>query len=145
MSRHQTKHTEDSTHQNLAQPKVRIDKWLWAARFYKTRSMASDMVDGGKVKCNDLRVKPSYGVRVGDVLCLVVGWDEWVVEVKALSDKRGNATMAQSLYQETEESRTLRAQRAETRRLMKDPALEIKARPTKRDRRVMDAVQWDPS
>jgi ribosome-associated heat shock protein Hsp15 len=138
--------TRHSTHppETFAQAgKVRIDKWLWAARFYKTRSLATDMVDGGKVKCNDERVKPAHGVRVGDMLTIALGWDEMVVEVKALSDRRGSATIAQGLYQETAESKTIRQQRAETRRLLKDPAVEIKARPTKRDRRIMDGLQWD--
>ncbi|HEX4916630.1 MAG TPA: S4 domain-containing protein [Limnobacter sp.] len=122
--------------------KVRIDKWLWAARFFKTRSLATEMVDGGKVKCNDERVKPSHGVQVGDVLTVPVGWDDIVLVVKGLADKRGSATIAQALYQETEESAVRRAERAANRKLMKDPALEIKARPTKRDRRAMDDFKW---
>nr|WP_306173525.1 S4 domain-containing protein [Limnobacter humi] len=122
--------------------RVRIDKWLWAARFYKTRSLATEMVDGGKVKCNDERVKPATAVQVGDVLSIPVGWDDMVVTVTGLSDKRGSATLAQALYQETVESKAERARRAENRKLIKDPALGIKARPTKRDRRAMDDVQW---
>ncbi|HEX4880683.1 MAG TPA: S4 domain-containing protein [Limnobacter sp.] len=122
--------------------KVRIDKWLWAARFFKTRSLATEMVDGGKVKCNDERVKPAYGVQVGDVLTVPVGWDDMVLVVKGLADKRGSATIAQGLYQETEQSAARRAERAANRKLMKDPALEIKARPTKKDRRAMDDFKW---
>lgn len=138
-----TRHASHPPETHAQAAKVRIDKWLWAARFYKTRSLASDMVDGGKVKCNDERVKPAHGVRIGDVLTIAVGWDDMVVEVKALSDRRGSATIAQGLYQETAESKATRLQRAETRRLLKDPAVEIKARPTKRDRRIMDGLQWD--
>jgi ribosome-associated heat shock protein Hsp15 len=122
--------------------KVRIDKWLWAARFFKTRSMATEVVEGGKVKCNDERVKPAYGVQPGDVLTVPVGWDDMVLVVKGLADKRGSATIAQGLYEETLESARRRAERAANRKLMKDPALEIKARPTKRDRRVMEDVKW---
>lgn len=139
MTRQKTQALESSAHST----KVRIDKWLWAARFYKTRTLATDMVDGGKIKCNDERIKPAYTVRVGDVLTIPVGWDDMVVVVKAIADKRGSATIAQGLYQETDESKQLRQQRAETRRLTKDPARDIKARPTKRDRRVMDGLQWD--
>ncbi|WP_370262009.1 RNA-binding S4 domain-containing protein [Limnobacter sp.] len=127
---------------NAPGAKVRIDKWLWAARFFKTRSLATEMVDGGKVKCNDERVKPAYGVQVGDVLTVPVGWDDMVLVVKALADKRGSATIAQGLYEETPESAAQRAQRAANRKLLKDPALEIKARPTKRDRRAMDDFKW---
>ena len=146
MKRSRSKQTEAPlTSPALACPKVRVDKWLWAARFYKTRSLATDAVDGGKVKCNNERTKPAYGVQVGDVLSILVGWDEMVVEVKALAEKRGSAAIAQGLYQETEESQMKRRQRAEHRKLMKDPALDIKARPTKRDRRVMDDVKWGPT
>ncbi|WP_288106740.1 RNA-binding S4 domain-containing protein [Limnobacter sp.] len=122
--------------------KVRVDKWLWAARFFKTRSLATDCVESGKVRCNDERIKPAYGVQVGDVIKLPVGWDEIVVQVTGLADKRGSAAIAQTLYQETEESRQERKRRAENRKLMKDPSLEIKARPTKRDRRAMDNFRW---
>lgn len=122
--------------------RVRVDKWLWAARFFKTRSQATEVVDGGKVKCNDERIKPAHGVQVGDVLTVPVGWDDVVLVVTGLADKRGSATIAKGLYQETEESAKKRAERAANRKLMKDPALEIKARPTKRDRRVMDGFKW---
>jgi len=100
------------------------------------------VVEGGKVKCNDERVKPAYGVQVGDVLTVPVGWDDMVLVVKGLGDKRGSASIAQGLYEETIESAKKRAERAANRKLMKDPALEIKARPTKRDRRVMEDFKW---
>lgn len=139
--------SQNNKQQVAANPasKVRIDKWLWAARFFKTRTLATDMVDGGKVKCNEQRVKPAYGLAVGDVLVIPVGWDDMVVTVKALADKRGSATVAKTLYEETAESAKLRAERAENRRLLKDPSLEIKARPTKRDRRAMDDFRWSDS
>jgi ribosome-associated heat shock protein Hsp15 len=117
---------------------VRIDKFLWAARFFKTRSLATDAVDGGKVKLNGERVKPAKGVKPGDRIVLPMGWDEADIVVLALSDKRGSATLAQTLYRETPESIARRAERAEMRRLTREPAQDIKARPTKRDRRQLD-------
>ncbi|MDX1668654.1 MAG: RNA-binding S4 domain-containing protein [Limnobacter sp.] len=122
--------------------KVRIDKWLWAARFFKTRSLATEQVEGGKVKCNGDRVKPAYHVQVGDQLVVPKGWDEVTLHVTALADRRGSATVAQSLYQETEESRLKREERARNRSLLKDPSREIKARPTKKDRRILEDFRW---
>ena len=84
--------------------KVRVDKWLWAARFYKTRSLASDACDGNKVAINTLTAKPAKEVKAGDMVRFAVGWHEWEVEVLALSDKRGSAAIAQTLYRETEAS-----------------------------------------
>ncbi|GIZ50903.1 RNA-binding S4 domain-containing protein [Noviherbaspirillum aridicola] len=117
---------------------VRIDKWLWAARFFKTRSLATDAVDGGKVKLNGERVKPARGVKVGDRLEIDNGATEWEVLVRDLSDKRGSATIAQGLYEETERSLADKARRAEQRRLYQEPGEAIKGRPTKRDRRQLD-------
>jgi ribosome-associated heat shock protein Hsp15 len=122
----------------MSDTSVRIDKFLWAARFFKTRSLATDAVDGGKVKLNGERVKPAKGVKPGDRIAVPMGWDEADIEVLALSEKRGSATLAQTLYRETPESIAQRAQRAETRRLTREPAQDIKARPTKRDRRQLD-------
>jgi ribosome-associated heat shock protein Hsp15 len=90
---------------------VRIDKWLWAARFFKTRSLAQDAVGGGKVKVGDERVKPARELKAGDVLAIRVGEYEWIVTVKALTDRRGPAEVARALYEESEESRTRRAAR----------------------------------
>lgn len=117
---------------------VRIDKWLWAARFFKTRSLATDAVDGGKVKLNGERTKPARGVKVGDRLEIDNGATEWEVIVRDLADKRGSATIAQGLYQETEHSIAERDRRAEERRLFREPGESIKGRPTKRDRRQLD-------
>jgi ribosome-associated heat shock protein Hsp15 len=117
---------------------VRIDKWLWAARFFKTRSLATDAVDGGKVRLNGDRVKPARGVKVGDTLEIDNGSTEWEVLVQDLSDKRGSATVAQALYAETEESIAKRQQQAEGRKFFREPSADIKGRPTKRDRRQMD-------
>jgi ribosome-associated heat shock protein Hsp15 len=120
---------------------VRIDKWLWAARFFKTRSMATDAVDGGKVRLNGDRVKPARGVKVGDTLDIDNGSTEWEVVVHGLSDKRGSASIAQTLYAETEQSAAKRQQQAEQRKFFREPSSLIKGRPTKRDRRQLDKSQ----
>ncbi|HEY8607205.1 MAG TPA: RNA-binding S4 domain-containing protein [Noviherbaspirillum sp.] len=117
---------------------VRIDKWLWAARFFKTRSLATDAVDGGKVKLNGERVKPARGVKPGDRLEIDNGATEWEVVVTGLADKRGSATIAQGLYTETENSIAERQRKAEQRKLFREPGEAIKGRPTKRDRRQLD-------
>ncbi|MBU0594633.1 MAG: RNA-binding protein [Gammaproteobacteria bacterium] len=116
-----------------AEGKVRIDKWLWAARFFKTRSLASQAVDGGKVHCNGERIKPARAVRVGDKLHLRQGPYEIMVIVRALSERRGPASEAALLYEETPESVAARAVLKEQLRV--EPTFENKGRPTKRDRR----------
>ena len=117
---------------------VRIDKWLWAARFFKTRSQASDAVDAGKVRIAGDRIKPARNVRCGELLRIDNGSTEWEVEVCALSDKRGSAEVAQKLYAETEQSVLKRQQESDRRKFFREPSLEIKGRPTKRDRRLLD-------
>lgn len=117
---------------------VRIDKWLWAARFFKTRSLATDAVDGGKVRVNRERVKPARSVKVGDTLAIDHGSTEWEVVVRDLADKRGSAAIAQTLYEETEHSIAERQKKAEQRRFFREPSEEIRGRPTKRDRRLID-------
>lgn len=120
---------------------VRIDKWLWAARFFKTRSLATAAVEGGKVKLNNERTKPSRNVKEGDVLEIDNGSTEWQVIVKALAEQRGSATIAQTLYSETEESAQRRRQESEKRKYFREPGASIKGRPTKRDRRALDRSQ----
>lgn len=117
---------------------IRIDKWLWAARFFKTRSLATDAVDGGKVRLNGERVKPARAVKQGDTLEIDNGSTEWEVVVQGLADKRGSATIAQTLYAETERSIAEREKKAEQRKYFREPSESIKGRPTKRDRRQMD-------
>jgi ribosome-associated heat shock protein Hsp15 len=117
---------------------VRIDKWLWAARFFKTRSLATAAVDNGKVRLNKDRVKPAHAVRAGDRVEIDNGAVEWEVLVRAVSDQRGPAATAQALYQETEASVARRQAEAERRKYFKEPAAAIKGRPTKRDRRLLD-------
>lgn len=119
---------------------VRIDKWLWAARFFKTRSMATDAVDGGKVRLNGERIKPARGVKTGDLLEIDNGSTEWEVQVEGLSDTRGSASVAQTLYTETERSIAERQKKAEQRKLFREPGEAIKGRPTKRDRRQIDKL-----
>ncbi len=117
---------------------VRIDKWLWAARFFKTRSLATEAIERGKVKINGDRCKPARNVRHGDLLDIDNGSTEWQVKVLALSDKRGSATVARELYVETEESIQRREANAAHRKLFTEPGESIRGRRTKRDRRQLD-------
>lgn len=117
---------------------VRIDKWLWAARFFKTRSLAADAVDRGRVRIDGEPVKPARNVKVNDKLVIDNGSDRWEVIVAALSDKRGSAPVARELYFETEESIAKRENDKTARRLFPEPSLDIKGRPTKRDRRAIE-------
>jgi ribosome-associated heat shock protein Hsp15 len=117
---------------------MRIDKWLWAARFFKTRSVAQQAIAAGKVKLNDSRTKSAHELKTGDALAIRIGDFEWQVTVKALSDKRGPAEQARKLYEETEASRAERAKRMDLRRWGAEPAAALKGRPTKRDRRLIE-------
>ena len=120
---------------------MRLDKWLWAARFYKTRSIASDAVDGGHVEVNGERAKPAKHTKPGDELRIRVNQNTYVVHVRALAERRGPASEAQALYEETADSRAQRERLAEQRRLAPTPAYEEGGRPTKRDRRDMSRVK----
>lgn len=118
---------------------LRIDKWLWAARFYKTRSLATEEVAKHRVQVNGQDVKPAREIKPGDTLQLRQGQTERTVVVKAISDQRGPAPVAQLLYEETPDSLHARTQAAEQRRLSPEPAQSIEqGRPTKRDRRQLD-------
>ena len=117
--------------------RVRIDKWLWAARFFKTRSLASQAVDGGKIQLNGQRVKPAKDVKPGDELLIRVAELEWTVSVVALSERRGPAEAARKLYIESEASQARRQAAIEMRRLQAVPVREERGRPTKRDRRLI--------
>ncbi len=121
---------------------LRIDKWLWAARFFKTRTLATDAVDGGKVRLNGERVKPARGLKIGDTLDIDNGSTEWEVVVQDLAEKRGSATVAQTLYTETEASIAQRQAKAEQRKFFREPGEAIKGRPTKRDRRQIDKSSY---
>jgi ribosome-associated heat shock protein Hsp15 len=120
---------------------VRIDKWLWAARFYKTRSLATDAVSGGRVHLNDARVKPSKEIRCGDTVVVSVGPVRRTVEVTGLSDRRGSAVVAATLYTETAESIAVREQAALERRQARPIGADFGARPTKLDRRRLEALR----
>jgi ribosome-associated heat shock protein Hsp15 len=120
---------------------MRVDKWLWAARFYKTRSIASDAVDGGHVEVNGERAKPSKQIKAGDELRVRVNQNTFVVRVRGLAERRGPASEAQLLYEETADSRVERERLAEQRRLAPSPAYEEGGRPTKRDRRDLTRVK----
>ncbi len=119
----------------MKEEKVRIDKWLWAARFFKTRSLASKAVSGGHVHLNGGRIKPSRPVQEGDRLQIRRGEEEFTVDVLGLSSRRGSATVARTLYQETEESVIRRESAREQRRLLHVAAIRPEGRPDKRDRR----------
>ena len=116
---------------------VRIDKWLWAARFFKTRSLATDAVSGGKIRLNDLPTKPSRDVKIGDRLDIFNGETRWQVVVQALAEKRGPASEARQLYAEKPESIAAREAEQLKRKFTHEPAAEIHGRPTKRDRRAL--------
>jgi len=115
--------------------KIRLDKWLWAARFYKTRSLAKEAIEGGKVHYNGQRSKPGKVVETGAKLTLRLGWQEKVVIVDALSDKRRGAPEAQKLYHETEDSMKRREELAWQRKTMQAAQLPPARRPTKKARR----------
>ena len=123
---------------------MRVDKWLWAARFFKTRSLAQQAIAAGRVKLNDARVKSSHELKTGDALAIRVGDFEWQIVVSVLSDKRGPAEQARKLYQETEASRAERERRMNLRRWGAEPARELKGRPTKRDRRKFEEFTGPP-
>jgi ribosome-associated heat shock protein Hsp15 len=122
---------------------TRIDKWLWAARFFKTRSLATDEVNKGHAQVDGKDVKPSREVRVGDVLTVWQAKVPRTVVVRGISDQRGPAPVAQELYEETAESITKRQAMAELNRMAAEPAHAIEhGRPTKRDRRALQKG-WD--
>ncbi len=125
----------------MAEGRVRIDKWLWAARFFKTRSLATQAVQGGRVQVEGLRVKPSRDVQVGETVAVTVGETTTTVVVRALADKRGSAPQAALLYEETDESRRARERRRELRRMAPPPGADLAGRPSKRDRRRIDAIR----
>ena len=121
--------------------RVRVDRWLWAARFFKTRSAASAAVIGGRVHVNGARVKAAKDVGIGDVLDVTIGPQKRTVRVTGISDRRGSATAAALLYEETPESIRSREQARLEWRLARPPGADFSERPTKRDRRRLDALR----
>ena len=120
---------------------MRLDKWLWAARFFKTRSIASHACDLGRVESNAQPAKPSREVRVGDRLRVQTPVAEFHIDVLALSEIRGPAAAAQTLYQETQESREQRLRLAEARKAMAELGVLPEGRPSKRDRRKINKIR----
>jgi len=127
-----------ATQPSAPAPAVRLDIWLWAARFFKTRSLARQAIEGGKIAVNDAAAKPARGVHVGDRLSIRRGEEAFVVDVVALSEQRGPAAVAQALYRETEASRTSREALREQRRMQGPPGPASK--PDKRARRLIRAL-----
>jgi ribosome-associated heat shock protein Hsp15 len=122
--------------------RVRLDKWLWAARFFKTRGLSSEEIDKGRIQVNGQPAKPGKEVRVGDRIDIRIGYVTRSVEVQALSGVRGPAPVAALLYRETAESVAARAAAAEQRRLAPEPALGLnQGRPSKKDRRSMERLR----
>ncbi|HET9045299.1 MAG TPA: RNA-binding S4 domain-containing protein [Burkholderiales bacterium] len=128
---------------NDSTDRLRIDKWLWAARFFKTRSLAAQAVEGGRVRVDGERVKPAKELKPGDVVAVRVGELEWVVAVRALAARRGPAAEARGLYLEEEASRARREAITAARRLEPEPGFGLRGRPTKRDRRMLRKLTGD--
>lgn len=121
--------------------RVRLDKWLWAARFFKTRSAAQQAIDGGHVRIGGERAKPGRTLRGGERLAIVIGGAEWEVTVLALSDRRGPAEVARTLYEEDPASRERRAVAVERRRAGLEPGFAPGGRPEKRQRRQLERLR----
>lgn len=120
---------------------IRIDKWLWAARFFKTRSLATQAVDRGRVLQNQQRIKPAHGVKLGDVIEIHQAEQVWQVKVLRSLEVRGSASIAQTMYEETPESIEKRHLAAEKRKLQPEPGAQLVGRPTKRQRRQLESVR----
>ncbi len=121
--------------------RLRLDKWLWAARFFKTRTLASDSIDAGRIHLNGARAKPSREVRIGDRLDIQTGEVRHVVIVRALSGRRGPAEDARTLYEETADSLARREAERERRRIQPEPSQTLHGRPTKTQRREIDRMR----
>lgn len=120
---------------------MRLDKWLWAARFFKTRGLAQLAVAGGRVKLNGERIKPAHVVKAGDALAVRIEEIEWQVMVRGLAERRGPAQEAKKLYEETPAGLAERQQLTDLRRWGAEPASRLKGRPTKRDRRLLEKLR----
>ena len=122
---------------------MRLDKWLWAARFYKTRSLAQQAIAAGQVRLGGERVKAAHDLKPNDRVSVRIRELEWIVAVRGLSERRGPAVEAQKLYEETPESRAERERRQDLRRWGAEPAAALKGRPTKRDRRMLERAKGE--
>ena len=121
--------------------RVRLDRWLWAARFFKTRALAAAAVAGGKVQVNGTRAKPAKQLQVGDGVRVRVGPYEWLVNVRALSERRGPPKVAQTLYEESAEGRASRERLAQLHKIAPAPTYQGKGRPTKKERREIERLE----
>ena len=120
---------------------VRLDRWLWAARFFKTRALASAAIAGGKVQVNGVRAKPAKQLRPGDAVRVRVVPFEWLVTVRALSERRGPPSAAQALYEELPEGRAARERLSAQLKMAPAPAYQGKGRPTKKERREIERLE----
>jgi len=127
-----------------AEARVRIDKWLWAARFFKTRSLAADAVEAGQVRLNEERVKPAHPVKIGDAIAVRKRGIEWDVRVTGVAERRGSASDAALLYRETAESVAIRTEEALRRKAAADAEPRHPGRPTKRERRKLEDFLNEP-
>ncbi len=118
-----------------------MDKWLWAARFFKTRALAARSCELGRIRSNDVQAKPARDVKIGDMLHITNDAGDFVVEVLLLSEMRGPASVAQTLYRETDASRELRQKLAEQRKAMGQFEISPEGRPSKRDRREINRLR----
>ena len=121
--------------------RVRLDRWLWAARFFKTRALAAAAVAGGKVQVNGARAKPAKPVQIDDQLRVRVGPYDWLVTVRAVTERRGSARDAQLLYDEKPEGRAARERLAEQHKIAPAPTYQGKGRPTKKERRELQRLE----
>jgi ribosome-associated heat shock protein Hsp15 len=127
----------------MAEGRVRIDKWLWAARFFKTRGLSAEAIQGGRVHVEGQRVKPAREVRVGETVEITIGPVTRTVVVRGVDERRRPAPEAALLYEETAESRERREREATERRLAPSPGTGLHGRPTKRDRRRIQGIRLD--
>jgi ribosome-associated heat shock protein Hsp15 len=125
----------------MADSRVRLDRWLWAARFFKTRALSAAAIAGGKVQVNGTRAKPAKQLQVGDALRIRVGPYEWLVTVRVLSERRGPPKTALVLYEEVAEGRAARERLAEQHKIAPAPTYEGKGRPTKKERREIERLE----
>lgn len=125
----------------MADDRVRLDRWLWAARFFKTRALSAAAVAGGKVHVNGTRAKPAKQLQAGDAVRVRVGPYEWLVTVRALSERRGPPATAQALYEESPEGRAARERLALQHKMAPAPTYQGKGRPTKKERREMQRLE----
>lgn len=125
----------------MTSDRVRLDRWLWAARFFKTRALAAAAVAGGKVQVNGTRAKPAKQLQLGDGLRVRVGPYEWLVTVRGLSERRGPPKMAPALYEESADGRAARERLAEQHKIAPAPTYQGKGRPTKKERREIERLE----